>query len=75
MFKWMSERGKNAWKFLLWFYIFTYVPLIPAYYLMSLRGLLGLSALVYVALSMFVIFKMYIRFEKYKNMKKSIIPM
>jgi len=72
MFKWMSRRGKNAWQFLFWFYLFTYVSIIPAYYLMSLKGLLGLSALVYVALSMSVIFKMYIRFEKYKNMKKSI---
>ena len=72
MFKWMSSRGKEAWKFLFWFYLFTYIPIIPAYYLMSLKGLLGLSALVYVALSMSVIFKMYIRFEKYKNIKKPI---
>jgi hypothetical protein len=72
MFKWMSSRGKDAWQLLFWFFLFTYVPIIPAYYLMSLKGLLGLSALVYVALSMSVIFKMYIRFEKYKNMKKSI---
>jgi len=74
MFKWMSPRGKNAWQYLFWFLIFTYIPVIPAYYLMSLKGLLGLSALVYVALSIFVIFKMYIRFEKYKNLKKSMNP-
>lgn len=72
MFKWMSQRGKNAWRFLIWFFLFTYIPVIPAYCLMSFKGLLGLSALAYAALSMFVIFKMYLRFEKYTNSKKSI---
>jgi len=74
MFEWMSQKGKNAWKFLFWFYLFTYIPVIPAYYLMSLKGLLGLSALIYVAFSIFVIFKMYMRFEKYNNLQKSITP-
>jgi hypothetical protein len=39
---------------------------------MSLKGVLGLSGLVYAALSWSVIYAMYIRFEKYKNMKKPI---
>jgi len=72
MFNWISRRGKDAWQFLFWFFLFTYVPIIPAYYLMSLKGLLGLSALVYVTLSWSVIYKTFIRFEKYKNMEKSI---
>jgi len=75
MFKWMSKKGKDVWQFLFWFFLFTYVPIIPAYYLMSLKGLLGLSALIYVALSMSVIYKTFIRFEKCKNMEKSIINM
>lgn len=75
MFNWMSPRGKDAWQFLFWFFLFTYIPIIPAYYLMSLRGLLGLSALVYAILSWFVIYKTFIRFEKYKNMEKSTKPM
>ena len=70
----MSQKGKDAWRFLFWFFLFTYVPVIPSYYLMSLKGLLGLSALVYVALSMFVIFKMYIKFERDKNVENSIKP-
>jgi len=74
MFEWMSQRGKKAWKFLIWFYIFTYIPIIPAYFLMSFKGILGLSALVYVAISMFIIFKTYTWFENYKNIKKSINP-
>ena len=69
MFNWMSSRGKDAWQFLFWFFLFTYVPVIPAYYIISLKGLLGLTGLVYVVLSLYVIYKMYIRFE---NMKKSI---
>lgn len=73
MFEWMSNRGKDAWKFLFWFLLFTYIPIIPAYYIMSLKGLLGLSALVYAALSWYVIYRLYIRFEKYKNVKKSVI--
>ena len=72
MFRWMNDREKDAWQFLLWFFLFTYIPVIPAYYIMSLKGLLGLSALVYAALSWSVIYVMYVRFEKYKNMKKSI---
>jgi len=72
MFEWMSQRGKDAWKFLIWFYLFTYIPIIPAYFLMSLKGLLGLSALVYVAFSMFLIFKIYTWFGNYKSIKKSI---
>jgi hypothetical protein len=39
---------------------------------MSLKGVLGLSGLVYAALSWSVIYAMYIRLEKYKNMKKPI---
>jgi len=68
----MSDRGKDAWQFLFWFFLFVYIPVIPTYYIMSLRGLLGLSALVYAALSWSVIYIMYTKFEKYKNMKKSI---
>jgi len=75
MLKWMSQKGKDAWQFLVWFFLFTYIPIIPAYYLMSLKGLLGLSALVYVVLSWYIIYKMFIRFEKYKNIEKSIKPM
>ena len=74
MLNWMSRKGKDAWQFLFWFFLFTYIPIIPAYYLMSLEGLLGLSALVYVTLSWSVIYKTFIRFEKYKNMEKSIKP-
>lgn len=72
MFEWMSQRGKDALKFLIWFYLFTYVPILPAYYLMSFKGIVGLSALVYVAFSMFLIFKLYTRFGDLKNIKKSI---
>lgn len=72
MFRWMNDRGKDAWQFLIWFFLFTYIPVIPAYYIMSLKGLLGLSGLVYAALSWSVIYAMYIRLEKYKNMKKPI---
>ena len=75
MFKWKSKQGKDVCKFLFWFYIFTYIPVVPAYFIMSLRGLLGLSALVYVALSMFLIYKMYIRVEKNNNLKKSMVAM
>ena len=75
MFNWMSKRGKDAWQFLFWFFLFTYIPIIPAYYLMSLRGLLGLSALVYVILSWSMIYLVFIRFEKYKNMEKPIKTM
>ena len=71
MFDWMSKRGKNAWQFLFWFFLFTYIPVIPTYFLMSMKGLLGLLALVYVALSMFFIFKMYIRSEKLKKFEKN----
>jgi hypothetical protein len=75
MLNWMSRRGKDAWQFLLWFFLFTYIPIIPAYYLMSLKGLLGLSALVYVILSWTLIYKIFIRFEKYKTIEKSIKSM
>jgi hypothetical protein len=75
MFKIISQRGKNALELLFWFYLFTYVPLIPAYYIMSLKGILGLSALIYVVLSMSVIFKIYTTYEKNRNFKKSIIAM
>ena len=75
MFRIISQRGKNALEILLWFYLFTYVPLIPAYYIMSLKGILGLFALVYVVLSMSVIFKIYTTYEKNKNTQKSIIAM
>jgi hypothetical protein len=72
MLNWMSQRGKDAWQFLVWFFLFTYIPIIPTYYLMSLKGLIGLSALVYVILSWYLIYKTFIRFEKYKNIEKSI---
>ena len=75
MFKCLSKRAKNALEFLFWFYLFTYVPIIPAYFIMSLKGVLGLLALVYVALSISLIFKIYINFEKYKNMKKTVVAM
>jgi len=75
MLNWMSRKGKDAWQFLFWFFLFTYIPIIPAYYLMSLEGFLGLSALVYVTLSWFVIYKTFIRFEKYNGMEKSIKSM
>lgn len=71
MFEWMSKRGKKAWKFLIWFYIFAYVPILPTYFLMSFKGILGLSAIIYVALSMFLIIKLYNRFENYNSIKKS----
>jgi hypothetical protein len=72
MFGWMSYRGKEAWQFLFWFFLFAYIPTIPAYFIMSLKGLLGLSALVYVALSWYVIYLLYNRFEISKNVEKSI---
>jgi hypothetical protein len=72
MFDWMSKRGKDTWEFLFWFFIFTYIPIIPAYYMLSLNGLLGLAGLLYVALSWFLIYKIYIRIENYKNLIKSI---
>jgi len=72
MFEWMSQRGKKAWKFLIWFYLFSYIPILPAYFLMSIKGVIGLSALVYVALSMFIIFKLYMRFENLINAKKPL---
>ncbi|KYK23714.1 hypothetical protein AYK21_02215 [Thermoplasmatales archaeon SG8-52-2] len=71
MFEWMSKRGKNAWKFLLWFYLFSYIPVIPAYFLMSFKGIIGLFALVYFALSMMLIFKLYIKYGNLKSIKKS----
>jgi len=72
MFKWMSSRGKDTWQFLFWFFLFSYVPIIPAYYMISQKGILGLTGLIYVALSWSIIYILYIRFEKYKNMKKYI---
>jgi hypothetical protein len=75
MFNWMSRKGKDTWQFLFWFLLFAYIPIIPTYYLLSLKGLLGLSALVYVILSWSVIYKMFIRFEKYKKMENSIKSM
>ena len=71
MFRWMSKKGKNAWEFLVWFFVFTYVPVIPAYFLMSLKGLLGLIALVYFVFSMLIVLYLYL---KYENTKKSINP-
>jgi hypothetical protein len=73
MFKWMSQKGKNVWRYIFWFYIFSYIPVIPAYFIMSLKGLLGLSSLIYVAFSLFVIYKLYIRFELDNNTKKSAL--
>lgn len=67
MFEWMSEKGKNIWGFLLWFYLFSYIPVIPVYFLMSFKGLLGLFSLIYFALSMIVIYKFYIKYETLKN--------
>lgn len=72
MFDWMSQRGKKAWQFLIWFLIFSYIPILPAYFMMSLEGLFGLSALIYVAISMFIIFKLYLRYENQVNIKKSV---
>ena len=72
MFDWMSQRGKKAWYFLIWFLIFSYIPILPAYVLMSLEGFLGLSALIYVAISMFIILKLYLRFENIIKIKKPI---
>ena len=71
MFEWMSKKGKNAWEFLLWFYLFSYIPVIPAYFLMSFKGLIGLFALVYVALSMLLIFKLYTKYGSMKRIKDS----
>lgn len=72
MFGWMSSKGKDAWQSLFWFFLFTYIPVIPTYYIMSLKGVIGLSALAYAALSWSVVYVMYIRFQRYKNIKKSI---
>ena len=72
MVNWMSRRVKDTWQFLFWFFLFTYVPIIPAYYIISLKGLLGLTGLVYVAVSWSVIYMMYTKFEKNKNINKSI---
>jgi hypothetical protein len=75
MFKEISKKGKDACKFLFWFYIFAYVPVIPTFYIMSLKGLLGLSALIYMVFSMYIIFKMYTSFENNKNIKQSMVAM
>jgi hypothetical protein len=74
MFEWMSKKGKNACEFLLWFYLFSYIPVLPAYFLMSFKGLIGLFALIYVALSMLVIFNLYIKYGNLKNIKGSTNP-
>lgn len=74
MFEWMSKKGKNVWEFLLWFYLFSYVPVIPAYFLMSFKGLIGLFALVYFVLSMMLIFKLYIKYGNLKKIKCSTNP-
>jgi hypothetical protein len=74
MFKWMSKKGKNAWEFLLWFYLFSYIPVVPAYFLMSFKGIIGLFALVYSALSMMLIFKLYIKYGNLKSIKVSTNP-
>ena len=66
MFEWMSERGKNAWKFLVWFYLFTYIPVIPAYFLMTFKGWLGLLALIYVVFSLIIVLKLYLKYENQK---------
>jgi hypothetical protein len=72
MFEWMSKRGKDAWKFLVWFYIFTYVPVIPAYYLMAFKGWLGFVALIYVAFSISIILIFYLKNENQKIIRKSV---
>jgi len=69
MFKWMSSRGKDTWQFLFWFFLFSYVPIIPAYYMISLKGLLGLTGLIHVVFSWSIIYIFYIRFERNKNIK------
>jgi DNA phosphorothioation-dependent restriction protein DptG len=74
MFEWMSERGKDVLEFLLWFYLFSYIPVIPAYFLMSFKGLVGLFSLIYVALSILLIFKLYIKYDNQKDVKRSINP-
>lgn len=72
MLGWMSKKGKDACELLFWLLLFTYIPVIPTYYIMSLKGLLGLSALIYAAASWSVVYVMYIRFQKYKNLEKSV---
>ena len=72
MLKWMSSRGKDTWQFLFWFFLFSYVPIIPAYYMISQKGFLGLAGLIYVAFSWSILFLLYIRFEKYKKVKNYI---
>jgi hypothetical protein len=67
MFEWMSKKGKNIWEFLFWFFLFSYIPVLPSYFLMSFKGLLGLFSLIYVAFSMIVIYKFYIKWENFKN--------
>ena len=72
MFDWMSSRVKGIWQFLFWFFLFSYVPIIPAYFIISLKGLMGLIGIFYVVLSWSVIYIMYNKFENNKNIKKSI---
>jgi hypothetical protein len=72
MLKWMSSRGKDTWQFLFWFFLFSYVPILPAYYIISLNRILGLIGLIYMVISWYLLYIMYNRFENYKNMKKSI---
>ncbi len=73
MFKWMSGRSKDTWQFLFWFFLFTYVPIIPAYYMISQKGLLGLTGVIYVALSWSIIYIIYNKFEKYKKNPSIIV--
>ena len=67
MFGWMSDRGKDTWEFMLWYFLFAYIPVIPVYFIMSLKGVMGLSALVYAAAAWSVIYLMYTRSQKNKN--------
>jgi hypothetical protein len=67
MFEWMSKKGKNACGFLIWFFIFTYIPVIPTYFLMSFKGLFGLIALIYFVFSMLIVLKLYLKYENIKN--------
>ena len=72
MFEWMSEKGKNVWEFLVWFYIFTYIPVIPAFILISFKGIFALFGLIYFALSLLIILKLYLKYEKIKKQINTI---
>ena len=56
----ISRRAKETWHFLIWFFLFVYVPIIPAYYIISLKGIMGLIGLVYFTVSWLMIYITYI---------------